>query len=60
METLPASILDGNLIVGALLGAFVGCGVASTFAWLARPRVRHFGFVKRTPEYEGGHLYKLV
>ena len=54
-----AALVDSKLIVGAVLGAVVGWAVASFFTWLARPRVRHYGFVKRDLEYEGGSLYKL-
>jgi hypothetical protein len=59
MGTLTASILDANLIAGVLLGAFVGWVVASAFAWLALPRVKHYGFLERIPAYDGGHLHKL-
>jgi hypothetical protein len=48
-----------NLLVGALLGAFAGFGVAWFAAWLSRPRIKHYGFVRRMPDYEGGHLHKL-
>jgi hypothetical protein len=48
-----------NLIVGGLLGGFVGYGANRLQQVVERPRVKRYGFLKRTPQYKDGDMYKV-
>jgi len=48
-----------NLAVGGVLGGVIGYGANRMQQIAERPRVKASGFLKRTPQYEGGDLYKI-
>lgn len=48
-----------NLAVGGLLGAVIGYGANRIQQIAEHPRITNYGFLKRTPQYENGDLYKV-